>query len=184
MRCAKAKGLGADADRLAIVDYTRPSTQRRLWIFDLQRKALLFKELVAHGKKSGDDMATEFSNRNGSYKTSLGLFLTDEVYEGGHGQSMKLVGLSGKLNDAAMERRIVMHGAWYVNPDHAQKYGRIGRSLGCPAVRPAVAKPIIETLKEGQFLYAYGPGSSVAKKCETIALASNTGSKPTGNSRR
>ena len=94
------------------------------------------------------------------------------------------MGLSGKLNDAAMQRRIVLHGAWYVDADHAQKYGRIGRSLGCPAVRPEVAKPIIDTLKEGQFLYAYGPGSSVAKKCETIALASNAGNKPTVHSRR
>lgn len=184
MQCAKAKGIGTEADRLAIVDYTRPSRQHRLWIFDLQRHALLFEELVAHGRKSGDDVATEFSNRNGSYKSSLGLFLTDEVYEGGHGPSMKLVGLSGRLNDAAMQRKIVLHGAWYVDEEHAEKYGRLGRSLGCPAVRPEVAVPIIDTLKEGQFLYAYGPGSSVAKKCEGVALASNAGNAASHGTRR
>lgn len=173
MQCAKAKGIGTEADRLAIIDYTRSSMEPRLWIFDLDRKQVLFKELVAHGKGSGDDIPTKFSNRNGSLQSSLGLFLTDEVYKGGHGSSLKLVGLSGHLNDAAMKRRIVLHGAAYVDEDLSGKLGRLGRSFGCPAVRREVALPVIETLKEGQFLYAYGPGSSIAKRCETVKLASN-----------
>lgn len=173
MHCAKAKGIGSDADRLAIIDYTRSSSEPRLWIFDLDHNRVLFKELVAHGKGSGDDIPTKFSNRNGSLQSSLGLFLTDEVYEGGHGFSLKLLGLSGRLNDAALERKIVMHGADYVDEGVAEKLGRLGRSFGCPAVRREVALPVIDTLKEGQFLYAYGPGSSIAKRCEAVKVASN-----------
>jgi hypothetical protein len=170
--CAKSKGIATEADRLAIVDYTRPSVEPRLWVFDLEQKTVLFEEFVAHGRGSGLDVPTEFSNRSGSYKTSLGLFVTDETYEGGNGYSLRLRGLSGGLNDLAFSRKIVMHGASYVNPQKARKFGRLGRSLGCPAVRPQVARPIIDTLKEGQFLYAYGPGSEAANSCETVVLAS------------
>jgi hypothetical protein len=171
--CAKAKGIAPEADTLAIVDYTRPSVEPRLWIFDLVQKKVLFEEFVAHGRGSGEDIATDFSNRPSSYKTSLGLFVTDETYEGGNGYSLKLRGLSGSLNDRAFSRKIVMHGAPYVNPEKAKQYGRLGRSLGCPAVRPQVARSIIDTLKEGQFFYAYGPGSAAAKSCESIVMASH-----------
>ena len=173
VRCAKAKGIAQQADRLAIVDYTRPSQERRLWIFDLAKARVLFEEFVAHGKGSGFDVPTAFSNRNGSHQTSLGLFVTDETYRGGNGYSLKLVGLSSGLNDLAFKRKIVMHGAPYVNPEKARRVGRLGRSFGCPAVRPQVARPIIDTLKEGQFLYAYGPGSSAAAEhCSSVELAS------------
>lgn len=185
MRCAKSKGIGTEAERLAIIDYTRSSQQPRLWVFDLASKKVLFEELVAHGKGSGDDVPTAFSNRNGSHQSSLGLFLTDETYEGGHGCSLKLLGLNSGLNDAALERRIVMHGADYVDPGVAQKLGRLGRSFGCPAVRREVAQPVIDTLKEGQFLYAYGPGSAAAKRCEAVRLASiDEHARIASNSRR
>lgn len=174
VRCAKAKGVAPRADRLAIVDYTRSSQERRLWIFDLQQKKVLFQEFVAHGKNSGEDVPTDFSNRNGSHQTSLGLFLADETYEGGNGYSLKLLGLSGPLNDLALERKIVMHGADYVDPEKAREVGRLGRSFGCPSVRRQVARPIIDTLKEGQLLYAYGPGSAVAKNCDTLALVTRS----------
>jgi hypothetical protein len=168
--CAKAKGIAPNADRLAIVDYTRSSLEPRMWIFDLQHSRVLFQEFVAHGKGSGEDIPTEFSNLNGSHQTSLGLFLTDDTYQGGNGYSLKLRGLSGRLNDLALARNIVMHGADYVNPNTANPTGRLGRSWGCPAVRPQVARPIIDTLKQGQFLYAYGPGSAAAENCENVAL--------------
>jgi hypothetical protein len=182
MECAKAKGIAPQAERLAIVDYTRPSQERRLWIFDLQQKKVLFEEFVAHGKGSGLDVPDEFSNHEGSHQTSLGLFVTDETYQGGNGYSLRLRGLSGQLNDRALERRIVMHGARYVDPEKARRFGRLGRSYGCPAVRPQVARPIIDTLKEGQFLYAYGPGSAAARHCEGLQTASldARGSQGTG----
>jgi len=172
VQCAKSKGIAPDSNRLAIVDFTRPSQEQRLWIFDMQQDAVLFQEFVAHGKGSGIDVPTDFSNRSGSHQSSLGLFVTDEAYNGGNGYSLNLLGLSGPLNDLAHKRRIVVHGADYVDPEKAREVGRLGRSFGCPAVRPQVARPIIDTLKDGQFLYAYGPGSAAADKCESIALAS------------
>lgn len=177
MRCAQTNGVGKTAHRLAIIDYTIPSRQQRLWVVDLQQRKLLFQEYVAHGKNSGEDVPNAFSDRFGSHQSSLGLFLTDETYEGGNGYSLRLQGLSKGFNESAMERLIVMHGAPYVNPIAAQKMGRLGRSLGCPAVRTEVAQPIIDTLKYGQFIYAYGPGTATLSACKTenLALAGLTG---------
>lgn len=171
MKCAQKNGVGEEASRLAIIDYTIPSRQQRLWVLDLKNRKLLFKEHVAHGRASGEDVPNLFSNRNGSHQTSLGLFLTDETYQGGNGYSMRLQGLSMGFNESAMERLIVMHGAPYVNPSAAAKMGRLGRSLGCPAVRTAVAQPIIDTLKLGQFIYAYGPGTAALSTCKTENLS-------------
>ncbi len=155
--CAMAHEGAASASRLAVIDYSRPSTQTRLWVFDLQRKALLFAEHVAHGKGSGDNLANAFSNRDGSHQSSLGLFRTAETYQGGNGYSMRMDGLEPGVNDAARDRLIVMHGAPYVDPLAALKQGRLGRSYGCPAVRPQVARELIDTLKQGQLLFAYYP---------------------------
>ncbi len=174
MKCAQKNGVGQDASRLAIIDYTIPSRQQRLWVLDLGNRKLLFEEYVAHGQGSGEDIPNVFSNRNGSHQTSLGLFLTNDTYEGGNGYSLRLQGLSKGFNESAMERLIVMHGAPYVNPAAAVKMGRLGRSWGCPAVRTAVAQPMIDTLKLGQFIYAYGPGTAALSACKTenLSLAS------------
>lgn len=154
MQCAVNHGA-EPARRLAVIDYSRPSTERRLWIFDLQRKRLLLRDFVAHGRKSGENFAEVFSNRLGSHQSSLGLFRTAESYRGKHGYSLRMDGLEPGLNDLARERAIVIHGAGYVNPRWAQKHGRIGRSLGCPAVRPEVARLVVDQLKGGQFLFAW-----------------------------
>lgn len=154
MQCAVNHGADP-ARRLAVIDYSRPSTERRLWIFDLQRKRLLLRDFVAHGRKSGENFAEAFSNRLGSHQTSLGLFRTAESYRGKHGYSLRMDGLEPGLNDLARERAIVIHGAGYVNPGWVQKHGRIGRSLGCPAVRPEVARMVVDQLKGGQFLFAW-----------------------------
>ncbi|HUE90985.1 murein L,D-transpeptidase catalytic domain family protein [Pseudomonas sp.] len=154
MQCAVNHGA-APARRLAVIDYSQPSTERRLWIFDLQRKSLLLRDFVAHGRQSGENFADRFSNTLGSHQTSLGLFRTAESYRGKHGYSLRMDGLEPGLNDLARERAIVIHGAGYVNPRWAQKHGRIGRSLGCPAVRPEVARMVVDQLKGGQFLFAW-----------------------------
>jgi hypothetical protein len=167
MQCAQTNGIGTTANRLAIIDYSLPSRKPRLWVFDMKGSRLLFEEHVAHGKNSGADIPHAFSNREGSLQTSLGLFLTDSTYHGGNGYSLKLHGLSKGLNDAAMQRAIVMHGAKYVNPAAAERMGRLGRSWGCPAVRSAVAVPMIDTLKNGQFIYAYGAGTAQLSQCQT-----------------
>ena len=174
MKCAQNNGVGRSADRLAIIDYTLPSRTPRLWVVDLKNRKLLFEEYVAHGKGSGGDIPNKFSDRNGSHQSSLGLYLTDATYEGGNGYSLKLHGLSRGFNESAMRRLIVMHGAPYVNPDAVSALGHLGRSWGCPAVRSEVAKPIIDTLKSGQFIYAYGPGTARLSACKTenLSLAS------------
>lgn len=156
-QCASRRGDVAEGGKLAVIDYSLPSTQRRMWVFDLARVALLYSEHVAHGRNTGDNFATRFSNSEGSFQSSLGLFRTAETYTGENGYSMRMDGLEPGVNDLARPRAIVMHGAWYVDPLQALRQGRLGRSLGCPALRPQVARQVIDTLKQGQLLFAYYP---------------------------
>ncbi len=156
--CARARGVeGAEGkdDLLTVIDYSLPSTEPRLWVLDLAKGEVLYHELVAHGRGSGDKYATRFSNVNDSHQTSLGLFLTGGTYEGGNGYSLKLKGLDEGVNDLAEKRYIVMHGAWYVSAEHARNQGRLGRSWGCPALSQASAKPVIDTIKGGSFIFSY-----------------------------
>lgn len=153
--CALAEGEHRGSHRLAVIDYTRPSTQKRLWIFDVGLGRLLHAEHVAHGRGSGGNMATRFSNVEGSHQSSLGLFVAAETYPGENGYSLRLDGLEPGINDRARERLLVMHGADYVDPGQAQKQGRLGRSWGCPAVRREVAQEVIDSLRQGQLVFAY-----------------------------
>jgi hypothetical protein len=157
LECARASGAAPRAERLAVIDYSRPSTEPRLWVFDLARARLLYAEHVAHGRNSGGDLATAFSNAEGSHQSSLGLFRTADTYVGGNGYSLRLDGLDPGFNDRARERYIVMHGAPYVDPAAARRQGRLGRSQGCPAVRPQVARELIDTLRDGQLIFAWYP---------------------------
>jgi len=141
---------------LTVIDYSLPSTEPRLWVLDLDRARILYKELVAHGRESGDNIPGAFSNEPGSLMSSLGLFVTDEAYVGKNGYSLRLRGLDPGINDNAYDRAIVMHGAAYVNRSVAETLGRLGRSLGCPAVRLEVARKLIDTIKGGTAMYAYG----------------------------
>lgn len=153
--CARSRGVSGREDLLTIIDYSLPSTEPRLWVLDLTAGKVLFHELVAHGQRSGENMATRFSNVKDSRQTSLGLFLTGGTYMGGNGYSLKLRGLDAGINDRAEERHIVMHGAWYVSSEHARRQGRLGRSWGCPAVSKASARPVIDTIKGGSFVFSY-----------------------------
>jgi len=142
---------------LTVIDYGLPSTQPRLWVFDLDQRRLLYRELVAHGRNTGDDLATAFSNEEGSLQSSLGSFVTGATYTGKNGYSMRLRGLDPGRNDHAESRAIVVHGATYVDPDVAHKLGRLGRSWGCPAVRPAIAHELIDQIKDGSVVFAWHP---------------------------
>ena len=157
MACTLKRGDAMPMRRLSVIDYSRPSTQPRLWVFDLERPRLLFEEWVAHGRNTGENLATRFSNANGSYMSSLGAFLTQESYMGGNGYSLRLQGLEPGFNDRARERAIVIHGAPYVSDALIRAQGRLGRSLGCPAVRTGVAPPLIDTIRGGSFVFAYYP---------------------------
>ncbi len=156
LQCARADGM-PESSRLAVIDYSLPSTQPRLWVFDLERSALLFHELVAHGRNTGDNMATHFSNQPDSRASSLGLFRTADTYRGSNGYSLRMDGLEPGINDQARARAIVMHGAPYVNEETAGKLGRLGRSWGCPALRSGIARQVIDSLKGGQFIFSYYP---------------------------
>lgn len=155
--CAVESGQADSSERLTLIDYSKPSTEKRLWVFDLQKGRVLYAEHVAHGRSSGENMARNFSNINGSHQTSLGMFRTAETYQGGNGYSLRMDGLEPGFNDQARPRQIVMHGAAYVNPEMAQRQGRLGRSFGCPALRPAIVKSLIDSIKNGQLLFAYYP---------------------------
>ena len=175
MQCAVNNGA-RPAQRLAVIDFSLPSSERRLWIFDLQRKRLLLEDFVAHGQKSGDNHATRFSNILGSHQSSIGLFRTAESYHGKHGYSLRMDGLEPGVNDLARERAIVIHPADYVNPAWIATQGRIGRSQGCPAVRPEVARMVVDSLKGGQFMFSWYPDqdwlqSSAYLNCEPARVA-------------
>jgi hypothetical protein len=182
-QCSLAQGK-APVQRLAVIDYSMPSTEQRLWVFDLKKRKLLFHELVAHGRNSGENMAVKFSNQNESFATSLGLYRTQSSYVGQNGYSLRMEGLEPGFNDNAYERAIVIHGAPYVSPVLARANGRIGRSLGCPAVRPAIAHKLIDSMKDGQLLFSYYPDQRWLKSSSyincgggTMAAASTPGTR-------
>ena len=144
-------------DLLTVIDYSRPSTETRLFVIDIAANRLRFAERVAHGRGSGENETVRFSNREGSRMTSLGVFRAAEPYVGQHGVSLRLDGLEPGFNDRARERAIVVHGAGYVNQTILASQGRLGRSWGCPAVRPEIARNLIETIKQGSLVVAYYP---------------------------
>jgi hypothetical protein len=156
-QCAVRSGDIKNLTTLTVIDYSRPSTAQRLWVFDLRERALLYQELVAHGSGSGANMATSFSNEPETHQSSIGLFRTDETYVGRNGYSLRLHGLDTGFNDRAYERAIVMHGAPYVSPDVAKAQGRLGRSWGCPALREGIAREVIDTVKGSGLVFAYYP---------------------------
>ncbi|CAM4383634.1 MAG: hypothetical protein LEGION0398_MBIBDBAK_01108 [Legionellaceae bacterium] len=155
----KARSEGFDQQGiLTVIDYSKPSNQRRFWVFDLKTNQLLFEEYVAHGKNSGDKVATHFSNDMGSMTSSIGLYVTAKFpYMGRHGYSLRLAGLDKGFNNLAAERAIVVHGATYVSKEFAKVYGKLGLSWGCPALNPKMVKPIIDHIKGGTLIFAYYP---------------------------
>jgi len=142
---------------IAIADLSQPSTAKRLYVIDLNQHKLLYNTWVAHGKNTGENLAKGFSNNSGSLKSSLGFYLTGESYSGQHGLSLRLHGMEPGYNDNAYDRAIVIHGADYVNEQVIRQTGRLGRSFGCPAVNPQLAKPIISALGEGSVVFVYYP---------------------------
>lgn len=142
---------------LTVIDYSLPSNKERMWVFDLHKERLLYNTHVAHGKNSGGNRANHFSNINSSKQSSLGTYITKGTYIGHKGYSLNLQGLDKGFNDNAYNRRVVMHGAWYMDPNFIKKAGRAGLSWGCPAISEKLAKPVINTIKNGSVIFAYFP---------------------------
>ena len=153
----KAGKIDEDSHLLTVCDFSLSSTQKRLWVIDLNNKIILFNSLVAHGKNTGEEFARKFSNTESSLQSSLGFYVTESTYNGSNGFSLKLHGMDKGFNDRALQRAIVMHGADYVSEDFIKSQRRIGRSWGCPAVPTALAKPIINTIKDKNVIFIYYP---------------------------
>jgi hypothetical protein len=156
-QCAVRSGAIADPSTLTVIDYSKPSSEKRLWVYDLRSHELLYEELVAHGQGSGDNLAKVFSNVPDTHASSLGLFLTEDAYVGRNGYSLRLKGLDEGFNHRAGERAIVMHGAPYVSDDFVKKNGRLGRSWGCPALREGVAREVIDRVRGNGIVFSYYP---------------------------
>ncbi|MCV9928418.1 murein L,D-transpeptidase catalytic domain family protein [Flavobacterium sp. LS1R49] len=164
----KEKGL-IQKDLLTLVDFSLSSNLKRLWVIDLSTNTVLFQSLVAHGKNTGEEFASDFSNTNSSFKSSLGFYATGEAYKGKHGISLRLDGLEKGINDNARERAVVIHGADYVSESFIRDNKRLGRSLGCPAIPVELTNAIIEAIKDKSCLYIYHPSRSFAMEEKLIS---------------
>ncbi|MDB5006322.1 MAG: hypothetical protein JWQ84_883 [Mucilaginibacter sp.] len=168
-----ADKLSQNTSILTIVDFNKSSREKRMWIIDVINKELILNTWVAHGQGSGDDMATSFSDKMDTHKSSLGFYLTDDVYLGKHGRSLRLNGLDEGFNTNARARDIVVHAADYVGKNTIDQLGRLGRSFGCPAVSPEVADEVINTIKDKTVLFINGNVSNYSSKYLDEDLAAN-----------
>ncbi len=156
--------LSQSSNVITVVDFSKPSRQKRMWIIDVLSKHLLLNTWVAHGQGSGNDMATQFSDTNESHQSSLGFYLADDIYVGKHGRSLRLDGLDEGFNTSARARGIVIHAAAYVSEDAIAQMGRLGRSFGCPAVSPLVVDQVINTIKGKSLFFINGNNPSYTSK--------------------
>ena len=155
----KEKG-SVTKDILTLIDFSKSSNTKRLWVINLTTNEVLFNTLVAHGRNTGEEFANYFSNKAESYQSSLGFYATAEVYTGKHGLSLRLDGLQKGLNDKARERAVVVHGADYVSESFIKNHKRLGRSQGCPALPVEMNEKIINVIKEKSCLFIYHPSKS------------------------
>ncbi|PKB16069.1 murein L,D-transpeptidase catalytic domain family protein [Flavobacterium sp. 5] len=164
----KERGI-VKSNVLTLVDFSLSSNAKRLWIIDLSSNIVLFQTLVAHGRNTGEEFANNFSNTPESFKSSLGFYVTGEVYNGKHGISLKLDGLEKGLNDNARNRAVVLHGADYVSESFIKDHKRLGRSQGCPAVPVACVSEIITMIKGQSCLYIYHPSINNSKQNKLVS---------------
>jgi hypothetical protein len=153
---------------ISVVDYSQPSTEKRFYLVDLVAQKVIYHNYVAHGKNTGDLIARKFSNKPKSLQSSLGFFRTGETYYGKHGLSLKLDGLEEDFNHLARERNIVIHAAHYAEESFINKYGRLGRSFGCPVLPSTLYKEVIEQIKEGVLLFIYYPEPEYIKNSTVL----------------
>lgn len=140
-------------DILTIIDFSKPSTEKRFYLIDLKSEKLLINTWVAHGKNSGENEALDFSNIKDTKKSSPGFFITAETYQGSNGYSLRIDGIEKHINNKARKRYIVIHGADYVSEEFINENGRLGRSWGCPAVPRELTDQIIDMIKEGTCIF-------------------------------
>ncbi|MCC8188401.1 MAG: murein L,D-transpeptidase catalytic domain family protein [Bacteroides sp.] len=162
-------------DVLTIIDFSLPSDEERLYVIDLEQKELLYKTHVLHGRNSGVKYATSFSNQVNSYKSSQGFFLTNETYHGKYGYSLRIDGLESGINDKVRERAVVFHSSKYADPARIKTAGRLGRSLGCPALPPQMSKPVIDAIRDGSVVYVFAENEDYREKSDFFNESMNHG---------
>jgi hypothetical protein len=155
-------------DIITVIDFSKSSNEKRLWVIDLNTRQVLFHDYVAHGRNSGNEFARKFSNLSQSHMSSIGFYLTGETYNGKHGLSLRLDGMDPDFNHNARSRAIVMHGADYVSEDFIKKYGRLGRSYGCPSVSVDISDQLIDTIREGSIMFIFYPDENYLKKSNLL----------------
>ncbi len=154
---------------LTIVDFSLSSSQERMWVIDMKTQKVILKSLVSHGRNSGSEYATDFSNASESFKSSLGFYVTGETYTGKHGLSLRLDGMEYGINDNARNRAVVVHGADYVSKSFIKNTGRLGRSQGCPAVPYEIHKELIQTIKGKSCIFIYHPSRNYVVKSKLVS---------------
>lgn len=152
---ARHDGSVRRTDRIALADFAAESAHPRFQFIDMH-SGVVSSMRVTHG--SGSDPGhtgrlARFSNVPDSYATCEGAFVTDDYYVGVHGRSQRLIGLD-PTNDNALARAIVVHGAWYANPEMVAQHGKLGRSQGCFAVAEGDLSRVFDLLGEGRMIYA------------------------------
>jgi hypothetical protein len=153
---------------ISVVDFSQPSSQKRFYLIDIETKRILFQDYVAHGRNTGVLNASNFSNKKNSYKSSLGFYKTAETYCGKHGLSLRLDGLEKGINNLARSRAIVIHTADYASEEFVKKWGRLGRSYGCPTLPSENYPEIIELIKEGSLLFVYFPADNYLQTSKVL----------------
>lgn len=165
--------IAPSASVLSVADFSLSSKTKRLWIVDLLKKELLLNTWVSHGRGSGGEMATQFSNTTNSHQSSLGFYVTGEVYSGKHGRSLRLDGMDVDFNHKARERAIVIHGASYVSAQAIKNLNRLGLSHGCPAVPSELSDKIIDLVKNKTVLFINADAANYKSKYLNEELAGN-----------
>jgi hypothetical protein len=168
-----ANKLPKSSSIITVVDFTKSSREKRMWIVDILNRKLLLNTWVAHGQGSGGDIADHFSNTNESHQSSLGFYVTDDVYVGKHGRSLRLDGMDQGFNSAARNRAIVVHAADYVSQGAIAQLGRLGRSHGCPAVAPEVIDMVINNIKGKTLMFINGNDNNYTSKYLNDAIQNN-----------
>ena len=160
-------GAVSNKDVLTVIDFSQPSSKKRMYIIDVANAKVLYNTYVAHGKNTGLQYAEKFSNKNESLQSSLGFYVTKMTYSGKHGLSLRLSGKEAGWNDNAEQRAVVVHGAEYIGSSRANA-AYMGRSWGCPAVPQAQASTVINMIKDGTTLFIYHPSASYLKSSKLL----------------
>ena len=160
--------LNLNENIISVVDFSQPSTRKRFYLIDMESREVMYQDYIAHGKNTGTLMAKKFSNIPHSNQSSLGFYRTAETYTGKHGLSLRIDGLEKGINDKARQRAIVIHSAWYAEESFIKKYGRLGRSFGCPALPAEDYPEIIELIKDGTLLFIYSPEAGYLENSNII----------------